>query len=91
MMLWQTILLGYLSVGVILSCYVFFTLSQFSEGFLKNNKEYLESDDIENYLKAKESFDTGNKYLIFLYYTLVSPLYILYLGVSVVIKTFRGK
>lgn len=89
--LWQSIILGYLSVGVILSCYVFFTLSQVSDEFLKNNIEYLEGDDVESYLKVKKDFDERNKYLLFFYYTLVSPIYVISLGVLGFIRLLRGK
>lgn len=91
MSLWLQLVFGYLFLGVVFATYVFFVLSTDRDTFLKQNKPYLNKDELDDYDNVKQSFDKRNKYLSFGYYVLISPLFVVYLLLTSIYDVIKSK
>jgi hypothetical protein len=84
-------IIAYLVLGVVLSTYVNFVLSEDSESFLKQHGELLDDEDIEEYKKAKALYDRLGKYKYFALCVLLSPILLTLILINSIIGVVREK
>lgn len=84
-------IIAYLVLGIILSTYVSFVLSEDFESFLKQHGELLDDDDIEEYKKAKAFYDRAGKYKHFSLCVLLSPILLTLILINSIIGVVRKK
>lgn len=84
-------IIAYLVLGIVLSSYVTFVLSDSKEGFLKQHGDLLSEDDVAEYLKTKERYDRLGKYKYFALCVLLSPIMLTLIMINSIIGVVREK